>query len=367
MIAEGGTIEEPERGAWVADVESRAAYDGALDFGGVTWTGRLVSSAVENGRYRMRIAGGAGDLGAVLPDKWYLGGGSGNAIVGDIGAAIGMQASPDLPQRVASWQRARSSAGEALDRLCDALGAQWWVARDGVLHAGVRDGGALADATVVDTGSDGIVTLAADTLAGVTPGRTLPSGVVIRHARHIQQGAELRSEVSTVPLRIREPSGLGYLRVHRGVVESQHADGSLDLIVDGTHSLTRVAWLPGAPMACVLEPGDVVSVASWAGGDPRQWYATGMSRVANLAPIAGVGDSVDCGMLLVGVAPPVPPGTGTLTDIRYVAPAPASTFATRLAAALLTLPPPFIVTQIPMSGLITSGNDRILAGTGDPG
>jgi len=378
MVASAGTIEEPERGTWVADVESRDDFDGELHFGGVSWVGRQVAATRENGRVKARIVGGAGDLGTEVPDKWYLGGGTGNTIVSDIARLVGIDASPSLPQRVASWQRAKATAGEALDQICDALGAQWWVDRAGVLQAGAREASTV-DAPVESTDASGIATIAAESSAAVSPGQTLPDGAVIRHVRHMLRGDTLRIEASTVALRVREPAGLGYLRMHRGVVERQHDDGSLDLIVDNTHSLTRVPWLPGVPAVCVLKAGDVVQVASWAGGNPRQWAAVGVSRVEGGTAVAGIDDTVDCGVLLVWIGPPIPPGTATTTAVTYVPPAPADTFAARLATALLTppeskppIPPPppgpgLPPTRIPLTGLITSGNPRILAGGGGKG
>lgn len=368
MRVSTGTIEEPERGTWVADVESRDDASGTLLLGGVTWVGRVASSARENGRTKARVVGGLGDLGAELPEKWYLGGGSGNTVVNDIARAVGMSATPELPNRVASWQRAAGSAGEGLDAICDALGAQWWVDRDGVIRAGARDSTLVSGATVVDTGTDGIITLAAESSAGVAPGRTLAAGGTVRHARHVQRPDGLRIEAATIAMRTREPAGLGYLRMHRGVVERQHDDGSLDLIVDNSHSLTRIPWLPGIPAVCTLEPGDVVMVASWAGGDPRQWAAVGVSRVEGLTAVSGKGDTVDCGALCVTVVQGVAPGSATTIGMAYVPPDPPDTFDSRLATGVSESATPLVGGEtFQIRGIITSGNPRILAGSGGQG
>lgn len=363
MTVSAGTIEEPERGTWVADVESRDEASGKLSFGGVEWTGRVAYSTRENGRTKARVVGGVGDLGVTLPDKWYLGGGSGDTIVGDIARGVGLPVESDLPQRVASWQRARASAGECLDQICDALGAQWWVGRDGVLRTGARESSVI-QARTEGTGSDGITVLAPESSAGVAPGRTYPDGGVIRHARHILRGETLRVEASATALRTREPSGLGYLRMHRGVVERQHADGSLDLIVDNTHSLTRIPWLPGVPAVCVLEPGDVVMVASWSGGNPRQWAAVGVSRTEGGTATAGIGDTADCGTLILSHVPGVPPGSTTIPAGDYIPPGPDHDAQAAAIRAARSIPPSVIHLDARLEAVITSGNPRILAGGG---
>ena len=351
MTPIAGTIEEPERGTWVADLEFTDPYEGTFDHGGVTWVGALASQRLEGGRHKVRIVGGNGRLGGTVGDRWYRGGASGNTIVQDIANRVGHAAAPNLPGRVASWARQRGTAGEALSALCDVIGAQWWVGRDGTLRVQTaRPGGTVADLPQEDGDGEHVI-LVGDLVATVLPGAEY-LGQVIRHVRHLIGGDKSRLEVSfrtTVPA----GRGLDYLRAHRAVVESRHSDGTLDLIVGGRFSLTRIPWLPGIPGDCVLEAGDVVIVAAW-GGDPRQWHAVGVSRVTGGTPVASVDDSVNGGTLVLAITP-----VGIPVALTHVAPGP--THDAELAALLLTITQagniPF---PCPLTGLIDSGNPRIL-------
>lgn len=347
-------IEERYTGTWVADVESVEPFAATFTLGGVVWTGAPGAPPVqEGGRYRTRVLGGAAKLATPLPRKWYQGGGSGNTIVLDIARAAGEASAPALPARLATWQRAPGPAGEALDTVCRTLGGAWWVDRSGVLQAApARPGGAvdMTGRTRVGSDSDGSIVLSGDSAAGLVPGMTI-EGRTIRHIRWTLSPDRLLAEVSFTPVEPEE-GGLDYSAQHRASVVTQHADGSLDLIVSGTWTLTRVPWLTGLVGDITINQGDVVTVACW-GRDPRAWFAFGLDRKAGGAPAAHVGSSVDCGKLLIYqhattfVVIPLyfPPGTPTSVIES------AKSAALGTGAALLL--------EANVSGNVTTGVDRI--------
>jgi hypothetical protein len=349
-------IEEPEVGTWVADLELSAPYSGSFGYAGATWVGTPAGPEIlEGGRYRVRVVGGAGGISKQIAEKWYYGGGTGNTIVGDVARAAGETADVTLPQRVPTWHRARVTAGQALDTLCLELGAVWWVGRDGVLRAAPsRPAGevALSAFTRIGADVDGSINLVGE--GTIAPGMSI-NDRVIRHLRHSYSPQRTTIEVSFNPTFLTDHRGSQtYARTHRGVVERQHPDGTLDLIVNNRFSLTRIPWLAGVPGDVTINPGDVVSVAAW-GGDPRQWHAFGLSRVTGGTDVASIGDTVDCGTLLIAQSvstSPIEPVT-----VVYIPPGP--THDVQVAAQRVALAALGLLFEVPLRGVIDSGNPRL--------
>jgi hypothetical protein len=344
MIPLLATLEEPEQGTWVADLVHLDAYPGSFDLGGITWTGAAVSSLPDGPRMKTRAVGGKGKLSATVRDQYYYGGGTGNTIIGDICRAIGETYIPGAPQRVASWDRAFGTAGQALDQICQTLGIMWWVGHDGNLTAGTRVGGAVDTSTFTQTGADtdGMVSFNTDTVKDLVPGKTV-DGKTIRHIRWELTDKDLTAHVSFVPYALPDlRGGLDYLRSHRAVVESQEADGTLNLIVGNRFSLTKVPFQGGVPGQIKLLPGDVVTACCW-GGDPRQWFAHSVQRTDRV--------TIDCGTLLFMNTPAAPPGTGGLvTFVNQFLPGQEQ----ELAAAVLLIIPPNVAVQVPIKGMVKS-------------
>ncbi len=288
-----------------------------------------------------------------MRDQFYLGGGTGNTIVRDILRAAGEIGLPTLPVRVASWLRSEGTAGQALDQIVATLDALWWVDRDGTVRASARRPSNTVDLTKwtrVGSDVDGSISYVGDSAAGILPGMVTETKT-IRHVRWHLDGSRITAEVSFVPYEMADlRGGLDYLRSHRAVVESQETDGTLNLIVDNRFSLTKVPFQAGIPGTIKILPGDVVTVCAW-GGDPRQWFAHSLIRTPG-SPVARVGDSVDCGTLLVvhtaGLLSLVQLFPNTIVGNVALQ---AAVVAAGLAGA--------IAIQVPITGVVSSGSERV--------
>lgn len=345
MIPLSANLEEPEQGTWVADLVHLGSYPGSFDLGGVTWTGAALASVSDGPRMKTRVVGGKGKLSSVVRDQYYYGGGTGDTVIGDIARSVGETYVPGAPQRVASWSRAFGTAGQALDQICQTLGILWWVDLQGRLRAGSRPTGTVDTSGRTQTSADvdGEISFVGDSVNGLAPGMTL-DGKTIRHIRWELTDKRLTAYVSFVPYALPDlRGGLDYLRSHRAVVESQEADGTLNLIVDNRFSLTKVPFQGGVPGKIALRAGDVVTACAW-NGDPRQWFAHSVQRVDGRV-------TVDCGTLLFTQLPVTPPGTGgTVVFVKQFLPGQEQ----ELAAALLLVTPPLVAIQVPVKGMILS-------------
>lgn len=371
MIPVSGYVEEPERGAWVADLRFSASPSGAFELvsGEASWSGTvLYSEDAGGGMFPTRIVGGAGKLGTIVPDKWYRGGGTGNTIAADIIRSAGEQAGTiDLPVRCPQYHRNRGTAGEALDALCDLLGADWWTARDGTICAGTRPETDLdlTGRVKVETVSDGSVTLSVTSTLGIVPG-AMYAGNKSRHVRY-SLGDKLTVELSRRPWPcvVQDTTELDLSATHKAVCESQNGDGTLNLIVDGRYSLTAVPWLSGVPGKVTINTGDLVSVGFW-NRDQRQPYAFAIGQsTGTLAPSARVQDQVEGGTLIIGQNPTfaiaavyVPPTPWPTPDDAGKAQALAIHTAAVAAAVGAMTSGGFVPIPLALSGLISSGDAR---------
>lgn len=364
-----GVIEVFERGAWVADLVLPDAFEGKFAYG-EDWTGTEVESRTEGGEggsKHVRIVGGKGRLGTTLKEKWYRGGGTGNTIANDICKEAGETSSVSLPVRAPQYFRHKDTAGRQLDILCDLLLADWWVDRTGTVKAGTRESGEI-DKTLprVASDTDGSVTLSIETTAGIDVGMTW-EGRKVRHVRFVFAGNRTLAELSFTPLGIADVKRtLDYASPHKAVVESQAANGTLTLIVDGRYTLSAVPWLGGIPARITINPGDLVTVGFW-NKDPRQPYAHSLIMLETGAPSARVQDPVECGTLLIGQNP----GTFVVAAV-YVPPTPWPTpddagkaaaqglHAAAVAAAAAAMAATPAVATLPLSGLIAGGDPRVL-------
>jgi hypothetical protein len=348
-------VEEPYSGAWVADTVDTAAPTGSVAMPGTDpWIGTVVSSVQDGGRYLSRIVGGRGGLGKTLPDRWYNGTLLADTVAQDaIAEASESAGSVALGVRIDSWLRKADTLGNALSQLVATSGGVWWLARDGSVNVGPsRAGSVISPSTVakVSTDVDGSVLLNLNT-AVVKPGDTW-LGRTIKHVRHTLTSDSFTSAISFDDL----PSltlSLDYLRTYSARVDSQHSDGTLDLIADGRFAVTSVPWLTGVPAKVTILPGDLVTLG-WLGGDPRAPYAALLAQTSGTKAAAGVGDTVDCGWL---VYPIQGTGVGTVVipPLLYFPAGDLGAAAARLAAV-----PPYGPDPINLQGVITSGNGRLL-------
>lgn len=352
-------IEEPYSGAWVADTVDTVAPTGSVSMPGTAapWSGTIISSSQDGGRFYSRIVGGKGRLGEDKPitDKWYNGTLLADTVAQDAILEAGeVFGSSSLAIRVDSWQRKAGSLGDALSQLVSIAGGVWWIARDGSVNlAPARTGNVIAPSTVSQTASDvdGSLTLNLNS-AIVSTGDTW-LGRTIRHVRHTLTSNSFTSQISFTDL----PGlrlGLDYLRTYSARVDTQNSDGTLDVIVNGQFSVTSVRWLSGLPAKVVVNPGDLVTLG-WLGGDPRAPYSALLEQTSGSKAASGIGDTVDCGYL---VFPIQGTGVGTvvLAPLLYFPPGDEGLQAATLAA----IPPLYGAPPIHLQGFITSGQPRIL-------
>jgi hypothetical protein len=271
-------IEEFERGAWVADlVTLEESFSGSFDLGGATWTGTAVQERIDGERHFVRVVGGAGKLGEIVRDRYYDGRVSLRAAVQEVCANSG-EAFGDASGTVflASFQRLRGTAAQALDRIADTFGLSWWIGRDGAVRmdaARPPGGQAIGVRTAVD--SDGSVMLVHP--EGVELGGTY-DGVTIRHARWHLTEDRLTAQIYPIPFLFRSPTETEYSSLYSASVDRQNADGSVDVIAAGRFGVTKVPLFSGIPGSKIkLNPGEQVTLGFF-GGDPQKPFCVAMAQ-----------------------------------------------------------------------------------------
>lgn len=345
------SIEEHERGAWVAELVTTTTYEGSFIAGGSTWVGTIVGIPQKvGGRYKTTVVGGKGKLSLPIKERFYKGGASIATIFRDM--LNGEQGQTSLTARAPTYQRQAGKLGEALDYLSDTYGVIWWVDRDGTLRLEkTRENGEITHGVVLERDVDTSVTLSVAKAEGIIPGKAF-EGRIIRHVRWLLSPQSLRAELSfkayEIPL-----VGVDYLKKYSAVVERQNADGSLDLVVNGRFGLTNVKWFSSIPANVQINQGDIVTVGFWA-GDPRQPYAEGLNQITGGSPVARVGDTTNGGTLLIGQNV-----VSFAVAGMFIPPGP--THEAELAAALISLTAsgtPVLI-QLDLTSLIDSGQERV--------
>lgn len=313
----------PLTGAWHADIEvsPRQGGDGTalsgavtLELDGLTLTGTVLRSQVDDKLIGARITGGNGGLSLQISERYYKGSPTVRAIVEDIlrdaGEVLASDSSPTVLSAVLNtWQRAAEPAGEALSRLLASYGASWRVKPDGsVLIVGSETWPTVEPAYILVPGSspaEGFYRIAwrGNTPADVLPGITF-LGRQIRYVVH-----ELRPDGMRTELRFVEPRSLlermralistdvWYAQLIPGIVEKQNADGSVDVVVENRFGLTQVPLRSGVPGLRVLVGQGQQVLVGFEQNDPRKpfaalWGQSGNAKFGTLAfpvALAGVG------------------------------------------------------------------------------
>lgn len=133
----------PRVGVWTAELDVDGdASSGAvtLVLGALTLRGTVVRSGSWRGSAQVRVVGGAGRLGAVVPAKAFrltplripvadTLGAAGEALASSADASL-------LAAQVPHWVRTAGTASEALTALADAMDASWRVLTDGTVWVG---------------------------------------------------------------------------------------------------------------------------------------------------------------------------------------------------------------------------------------
>jgi len=327
----------PLSGAWHADLvatppqgETGTALSGtvSVDLDGLTLSGTVLRSSVVDGAVHARIVGGAGRLGAPLPERSYKGTPTVRRIVGDIlreAATETLAAASSatiLDQTLNVWHRVPETAGAALSRLVRAHGGSWRVLVDGtVLVVGTETWPTVAPEHTIVPGSDGAEGLVRvawheGTPTDVVPGVTF-AGQRIRYVEH-----ELSADGLRTTLRVEEPRSLldrlravtspevQYSQLWGAVVEKQNGDGTVDLVV-GTVGIAQVPIRHGIPGLRVLVSQGQRVLVGFEEDDPRRPFAAlwGESGSAEFGTVAIKFATVGVGgvpVLIPGVGPTVP-------------------------------------------------------------
>ena len=349
------TIEEPKRGTWVADISETGPFTGSFVFG-VSWTGTAVDTIKDGGRYLSRVVGGKGRLGTQLREKYYTNVSAQRIfedMIKEAGETLGKSS---ISGTLAAYQRQNGTLGECLDQLCDLLGLDWWIARDGTSRIGKRTSQNVLGLDIVQTAadSDGSVVLNTDSVSKVLPGYSYNGSTIEGLRWHLSDHilCELAFTPVPVPLDLARDY---YLKQYAAKVDKQNPDGTLELIAEGRFTLSKVTLFSGVPSSkLILNPGDSCLVG-FLGGDPRTPYAIASTMRADGRPAARKSDPVDAGTILLVCSP-----AGTLSAAQYF-PAGAIGEQAAQAAALLATQSGQIPYVLKMnSGLISDGNPQVL-------
>jgi len=343
-----GTITMPLTGAWTATVETSgsAALAGSVvlaDDDGAELRGAVVRSAVEADRVTTAIVGGAGGLGVTVDAAAYYRV-TAAGVITPILAAAGESAdagtdSALLARSLSHWVRVQGTAGAALTAIVDALGGHWRVTPAGTIWAGTETWPVLA-VTAQELEHDGAAGSRTVAPAGLTirPGVTL-GGERVSAVEYRVGKAGLRAtywvetddDAGGLLGRMSEPlarfirwvmRGATYHGLFPAVVQGQHADGTVDVIVDDEQlrgrGLSRVPVLPGVPGAkAVMAVGDRVLVGFRA-GKPGQPYVSLWEQAAATRGVARVGDTVTVYFpLTIPIAGTMTPG-GAFTAVATI-------------------------------------------------
>lgn len=326
----------PLTGAWHIDVQATPtqgsegeALTGSvtLDLNGLALTGTVLRSLAVDRLVSSRIVGGNGGLSNTIAARYYKGSPRVRRIVDDIlrdcGETLSVASDAGvLDAQLNTWQRATEPAGEALSRILEAHGGSWRVQPNGqVLVVGAESWPTVEPPHTLVPGSDGInggwrVAWPGDVPSSVLPGITF-RGEKIRYVEHEVSASGIRTV-----LRFNEPrgflermralvsSGDWYTKLRPAVVETQNADGSVDVVVDNSFGETQVPLRSGVPGLRVLVSQGQQVLLGYENADPRKPFAAlwGQTGDAKFGTLAFSKASVSGVTVLTGT----PSGTGPL-------------------------------------------------------
>jgi hypothetical protein len=330
----------PSTSAWHAtlDIDTEEEPSGPFVFriGAVEFRGTVVPgrSGHFGGRTKLRVVGGAGGLSKKLKARNYSGGiTTVRQVLDDIlresGEALSSQADAGiLGRQIPAWHRTEQETNRALTMLCDKVGANWRVLRDGTIWVGidtwpeVTPEGELVD----EDWADGVITVSSDDATGV-PGVTI-SGQQIEQVVHRMDRSGIRTDFYARspksmlskflrPLR----TEIDYTKKYRCRVAAQNADRTLQLVPDDPkmkgQGLDRVPIRVGLPGFKILAKPGARCNLGFENGDPSQPYATDWDENSDLVSIelkdalgalARVGSTVECFLPYTPAPLPGPPG-----------------------------------------------------------
>lgn len=196
-------VSVPAWGAWYAEVsvDGEVTLSGRADLviADATFKGAILSGGPAKGRSSFRLVGGAGGWAKDIPARHYANdaGVKASLVVGDAAAAAGetLDASTVPTGRLGpAWTRPEEPAARVLELVAPSL---WYVAEDGVTRFGRRASHAYAGKGThgpVDR-ARAKVTLAADSIASITPGVVVDELEAVDVEHTISADGGLRSTI----------------------------------------------------------------------------------------------------------------------------------------------------------------------------
>jgi hypothetical protein len=197
----------PRRGAWHAtltldtDVPPSGAVTLATDEGAALYQGSVVRAREVYGRVEALVVGGKGGLAKQLPPRRYLSVPARLVLVDlltEAGEALsGASDASVLATQLGGWTRLAGTAGDALARLCEALGASWRVGLDGSVRLFAQSAPGEATTTkglkLDDAPGEASALYALDRL-DLEPGQLL-DGRRVNRLEHTISAGSIRSKV----------------------------------------------------------------------------------------------------------------------------------------------------------------------------
>lgn len=357
----------PYSGRWSAKCQSdgKEAFSGpvVITIAGEKFSGAVVRSAVDGGRVKSQIIGGAGGLQNELPAKNYANSPSVRSVAVDILRETGETLSPAsdqdlLGKTLDKWQRSAGSGGRALKDLLEKHGAVWRMLQDGSVWCGIdafKEVSPAHQLIAVDA-TAGSVTVATEKPV-IKPGtsfRGRPVKLVV-HSLSPNSFRTLVYDHGGVSEAIEHMLGgvrreIDFSRLYSARVVSQRSDDSLELEAD-SHKLKgfgmdRIPLRHGLPGSVKVSKGSRVMVG-FADGDPSKPFAAlyeGTSAIevslnGGTRNAAADGDIVLSGgpgtlVMFAAGTPPAPLTSSTPYTMTFItAPGPPTPYLTGVISA----------------------------------
>lgn len=369
----------PLNGAWHADVsvspaqgDQGVALSGmvTIELDGLTLVGTVVRSAVDDSMIRARIVAGAGGMSSELKEAYYKGSPTVRKVVEDIlretGETLsGASSAAVLDTVIGTWQRERGPAGVALSRIVEAYGGSWRSLPDGtVLVVGPEGWPVVEPKHTQVPGGDPIQGSCRIAWPERTPPDVLPGitflGQQVSYVVHELAPGGLRTELRFVQPRTLLERMRALLardewhgKLWPAVVESQNADGTVDVVVGGKFGLTQVPLHSGVPGLRALVSQGQGLLVGFSADDPQKPFAA-------LAPSAQGGDA-KFGTLLYTVAGPLAAVPGLLLNAEFFEPTAAGDAALVVRLGIISASSGLLAPMPPPTGLpLTTSTVRVV-------
>src|SRR5690606_20459620 len=296
------TLVLPRVGVWHADLTVDIDDDAEVPSGEVTletehrtWRATVRRGSEDRGGAKLRVVGGKGGMGNIVPPKSY------RAAIARLPIADALSAAGEaladsadrgtLHRMLPFWTSPSATAGEIVARVCADLGVAWRMLDDGTVWVGPETWPAWetpADAMVTARWpDDGAVEVADETLSA-SPGMTFEGQRIgrVEHrisadgARTILFFDDRQTQTDTVRQTIariaRTATGCDYLAAYRARVVAQNADDTLEVELEDKRmpGMSHVPIRTFAPGITLRVKAGARVLIEFEGGDPQRPIAT---------------------------------------------------------------------------------------------